>query len=318
MSIVERRMKGNNMTLQQLKYAVYIAEYKSMNKAATELFVTQPSLSNAIKELEEEIQIPLFIRSNRGIAITAEGEEFLGYARQVLEQYQLMEEKFIEKKEVKQKFSVSMQHYTFAVQAFINMAKEFGMEDYEFAIHETKTYEVIENVKNQKSELGILYLNEFNKKVMGKIFQENGVEFTALFECEIYVYLWKENPLADKEVINFEDLKEYPYLSFEQGDNNSFYLAEEVFSTYGYKQMIKADDRATMLNLMIGLNGYTLCSGIICNDLNGKEYAAIPLNTTEKMNIGYIKKKDMTLSRLGKKYIEEVKKYENHICKKVI
>lgn len=301
------------MTLQQLKYAVCTAECKSMNKAASKLFISQPSLSGTIRDLEEEIGMKIFSRSNRGITITPEGEDFLGYARQILQQYQLMEEKFIEKKKPKQKFSVSMQHYTFAVQAFIEMAKDFGMDDFEFAVHETKTHEVIENVKNQKSEIGILYLNDFNRQVMEKIFQENAVEFTELFACGIYVFLSKGNPLAKKELIEFEDLKDYPCLSFEQGDENSFYFAEEVFSTYDYKQIIKTDDRATILNLMIGLNGYTLCSGIICNDLNGNEYAAVPLHTDEKMHIGYIKKKGMPLSRLGERYISELKKFEKNI-----
>ncbi|GFO86613.1 MULTISPECIES: LysR family transcriptional regulator [Anaerostipes] len=301
------------MTLQQLKYAVCTAECKSMNKAASKLFISQPSLSGTIRDLEEEIGMKIFSRSNRGITITPEGEDFLGYARQILQQYQLMEEKFIEKKKPKQKFSVSMQHYTFAVQAFIEMAKDFGMDDFEFAVHETKTHEVIENVRNQKSEIGILYLNDFNRQVMEKIFQENAVEFTELFDCGIYVFLWKGNPLAQKELIEFEDLKDYPCLSFEQGDENSFYFAEEVFSTYDYKQIIKTDDRATILNLMIGLNGYTLCSGIICNDLNGNEYAAVPLHTDEKMHIGYIKKKGMPLSRLGERYISELRKFEKNI-----
>lgn len=301
------------MTLQQLKYAVCTAECKSMNKAASKLFISQPSLSGTIRDLEEEIGMKIFSRSNRGITITPEGEDFLGYARQILQQYQLMEEKFIEKKKPKQKFSVSMQHYTFAVQAFIEMAKDFGMDDFEFAVHETKTHEVIESVRNQKSEIGILYLNDFNRQVMEKIFQENAVEFTELFDCGIYVFLWKGNPLAQKELIEFEDLKDYPCLSFEQGDENSFYFAEEVFSTYDYKQIIKTDDRATILNLMIGLNGYTLCSGIICNDLNGNEYAAVPLHTDEKMHIGYIKKKGMPLSRLGERYISELRKFEKNI-----
>ena len=298
------------MTLQQLRYAVCIANQKSMNKAAAELFITQPSLSSTIRDLEEEIGLTIFLRSNRGIVITPGGEEFLGYARQMLEQYRQMEERFVKKEKFKKKFSVSMQHYTFAVQAFIHMAKEFGMDDYEFAVHETKTYEVILNVKNQKSEVGILYLNDFNQKAMEKLLIDNDLEFIDLFRCGIYVYLWKGNPLAAMDRIGFEDLKNYPCLSFEQGNNNSFYLAEEVFSTYEYKQIIKADDRATLLNLMVGLNGYTLCCGIICEDLNGGEYRAIPLDTEDKMRIGYIKKKKMPLSVLGTKYIDELKKYE--------
>lgn len=298
------------MTLQQLKYAVYIAKYKSMNQAANALYITQPSLSATIRDLEEEIGFSLFHRTNRGVIITPEGEEFLGYARQMVEQYQLLEERFVYSKEYKKKFSVSMQHYTFAVEAFIKLAKEYGMDDYEFAVHETKTHEVIENVWQQRSELGIIYLNDFNEKALRKILKEHELEFYPLFTCGIYVYLSKTHPLAKKKSIALEELLDYPCLSFEQGDQNSFYLAEEVFSTYEYKQIIKADDRATLLNLMIGLNGYTLCSGIICEELNGEEYDAVPLKTDEKMNIGYIKKKNMPLSSIGVKYIDILKKYE--------
>ncbi len=301
------------MTLQQLRYVVSIAANKSMNKAAAELYITQPSLSSAIKDLENEIGITLFDRSNRGIILTPEGEEFLGYARQMVEHYTLIEERYIEKKKSKKKFSVSMQHYTFAVEAFIVMAREFGMDDYEFAVHETKTYEVIQNVRNQKSEVGILYLNDFNEKVLTKIFHENELEFLELFRCNIYVYLAKSNPLAQKKVITFEDLQEYPCLSFDQGDNNSFYFAEEVFSTNEYSKIIKANDRATFLNMMIGLNGYTLCSGIICEELNGYEYAAIPLDSQDQMVIGYIKRKKMPLSRLGERYIEALKTYKDKV-----
>lgn len=301
------------MTLQQLRYAVAIADNKSMNKAAAELFITQPSLSNMMKELESEIHIEIFSRSNRGIAITPEGEEFLGYARQMLDHYRLIEEKYVDHVPTKKKFSVSMQHYTFAVEAFIQLAKKFGMDEYEFAVHETKTSEVIENVQNNKSEIGIIYRNEFNGKFIDKILREKDLEFIPLFECGIYVYMSKMNPLAVKKQINFEELQRYPCLSFEQGDNNSFYFAEEVLSTQEYKQIIKADDRATMLNLMVGLNGYTLCSGIICAELNGDEYAAVSLNTQEKMTIGYIKHKRMPLSVLGEKYIEELKTYKDRI-----
>jgi DNA-binding transcriptional LysR family regulator len=270
--------------------------------------------------------------------ITPEGEEFLGYARQMLEHYQLIEERYVGGAQSKKKFSVSMQHYTFAVEAFIRMAKEFGMDEYEFAVYETTTAEVIDNVKTQKSEVGVLYINDFNEKVMQKLFKEAELEFISLFDCPIYVYMSKNHPLAsirkdDKtgadvitehgaeggadieydSKISMEQLRDYPCLSFDQGSNNSFYFAEEVLSTYDYKQIIKASDRATFLNLMIGLNGYTLCSGIICQELNGDDYTAIPLNTKERMTIGYIKKKNMPLSRLGEKYISILQEYENHV-----
>lgn len=269
------------MTLQQLKYAIAVADHGSMNEAAKELFISQPSLSGAMKELEKELGFDLFLRTNRGITITPEGEEFLGYARQVAEQYRLLCNRYVEKESL-EKFSVSMQHYSFAVKAFVETVKRAGMENYEFAIYETKTYEIIENVKNFKSELGILYMNDFNEKVLCKILRENQLKFTGLFTCDTYVYLRSGHPLAGKKVISMKDLEPYPCLAFDQGKNNSFYLAEEMKSTYDYKRMIKANDRATMLNLMTGLDGYTLCSGIICEELNGDDSMAIPLKETEK------------------------------------
>lgn len=303
------------MTLTQLKYAIIVANSTSVNEAARELFISQPSLSAAIKDLEDEIGIELFKRTNRGISVTPDGKEFIGYARQVVEQYGLIEKKYIEKDNIKKKFSVSMQHYTFAVSAFVEMVKQFGMDEYEFAVRETKTYEVIEDVKTFKSEIGILYQNEFNKKILTKMLSESGLEFHEILKCHIYVYMWKGHPLAKKKEISLEELDEYPCLSFEQGTFNSFYFAEEVLSTYEYKQLIKVNDRATILNLMIGLNGYTLCSGIICEDLNGSEYCAVKLKSDEAMTIGYISRKGIAISELGKKYLEEIAKYKGKALK---
>ena len=300
------------MTLQQLKYALTIADCGSMNEAAKQLFISQPSLSETMKELETEIGLDIFLRSNRGIVITPEGEEFLGYARQVTEQFGLLQSKYIDKK-VKEKFSVSTQHYTFAVKAFVETVNQIGMEQYEFAVHETTTISVIENVKNFKSEIGVLYENDFNEKVLNKMFKENGLEFVELFSCDTFVYLWSGHPLAKQDVITMEELDEYPCLSFDQGKNNSLYLAEEMKSTYEYRRLIKANDRATLLNLMIGLNAYTLCSGIICEDLNGDDYKAVPLRETEKMRIGYIKRKGAKVSHIGELYIEELKKYKEKV-----
>lgn len=303
------------MTLSQLKYVITVAEAKSMNEAAKQLFISQPSLSASIKDLEEEIGIEVFRRSNKGVFMTPEGEEFIGYARQVVEQYKLIETKYIDKENIKKKFGVSTQHYTFAVNAFVQMVKQFGMDEYEFAIYETKTHEVIEDVKNFRSEIGILYINDFNKKILNKLFTEYGLEFHPILDCHIYVYMWKGHPLAGRKEIELEELGDYPCLSFEQGNNNSFYFAEEVLSTYHYKQLIKANDRATLLNLMVGLNGYTLCSGIICEELNGSDYCAVRLKSDEIMTIGYLSRKGVTISSLGQKYIDELSKYKDKALK---
>ncbi len=298
------------MTLTQLMYAVAVADSKSMNKAARELFISQPALSGSIKELEEELNTEIFTRTNRGILVTAEGKEFLSYARQMTELNKMICDRY-KNKYVKKKFSVSMQHYSFAVEAFIKLGKKLSMDEFELAVHETKTYEVIKNVRDNISEIGIIYLNEFNEKALKKIFAVNEVEFISLFDCGISVYLSKSHPLAGKKLIKLEDLQPFPCLSFEQGDKNSFYFSEEVLSTLDYKQIIKANDRATMLNLMLGLNGYTLCSGLICDDLNGGNYTAIPFDTKDIMTIGYIKKKGMPLSTMASDYIEILISYGN-------
>lgn len=299
------------MTITQLKYVITIAESSSMNKAAEKLFISQPSLSASIKELENEIGIELFRRTNRGITMTPEGKEFIGYAKQTVQQYELIEAKYINKKELKKKFSVSTQHYAFAVKAFSEMVKQFGMEEYEFSIYETKTYDVIEDVKDFRSEIGILYLNDFNQNVLSKIFSKNSLEFHSLLNCGIYAYMWKNHPLANEKRITLEQLNDYPCLAFDQGSNNSFYFAEEVLSTYEYKQLIRANDRATLLNLMVGLNGYTLCSGILCEDLNGSEYCAVKLDSDEIMTVGYLVRKGMKISPLGQKYLEEILKFKD-------
>ena len=299
------------MTLVQLKYAIAVVGQNSLNEAAKMLFISQPSLSSAIRSLEKEIGFDIFIRSKTGITLTVKGAEFIGYAKSVMEQYELLDAKYIAQTKVKKNFSVSMQHYTFAVNAFVELVKQYGMDEYEFEVHETKTYEVIENVRNHKSEIGILYLNDLNKKVLHKLFAEYGLQFEPLLECGVYVYMWKGHPLAERQEIALEELDEYPCLGFAQGEHNSFYFAEEVLSTYQYKRFIRANDRATLLNLMVGLNGFTLCSGIICEDLNGKDYCAVKLRSDERMTIGYISRKDAPVSAIGQKYLEEIAKYKD-------
>ena len=303
------------MTLTQLRYVITVANSGSMSEAARKLFIAQPSLSAAVKELEAELSMELFRRTNRGISVTPEGEEFIGYARQIVEQYELVESKYIDKTTMKKKFSVSMQHYTFAVNAFMEMVKQFGMDEYEFAVRESRTYDVMEDVSNFKSEIGILYVNDFNRKVLEKIFHEKELEFHEILNCHIYVYLSKKHPLAKYKLITLQELQDYPCLAFDQGNYNSFYFAEEVLSTYDYKQLIRANDRATMLNMMVGLDGYTLCSGIICEDLNGSEYCAVKLDSDEIMTIGYLVRKGTTISPLGHKYLDELSKYKDNVLK---
>ncbi len=302
------------MTLTQLNYFITITEAKSINKAAEQLYVSQPSLTSAMQELEKELGITLFYRSGRGVTLTNDGTEFLLYARQLLGQYETILEKYGKNGSLRKKFGVSTQHYSFAVKAFVDMAKEFDMSKYAFAIRETRTAEVIRDVSTMRSEIGILYLSDFNRKSLEKMMKSAGLEFHYLIECQAYVYLWKNHPLAGEDSISFQQLADYPCLSFEQGEDSSFYLAEEILSTNEYPRIIHANDRATMLNLMVGLNGYTLCSGIICEELNGNEFAAVPFrgdeeNQNSRMEIGYIVRKNTILSKMGEIYVEALKRY---------
>ena len=300
------------MTLQQLKYILAISETGSMNKASEQLYVSQPSLTSSVQELEKEIGIKIFHRSGRGVTLTNDGAEFIQYARQVVGQFDVLAEKYISKGGIKKKFGVSTQHYSFAVKAFVEMVKHFDTSEYEFAVRETKTAEIISDVATLRSEIGIIYLNDFNRKSLTKLLSSNGLEFHTLTKCSPFVYLWKGHPLAGEKSINFEQLADYPCLSFEQGDKSSFYLAEEILSTNEYQRIIKANDRATMLNLMIGLDGYTLCSGIIREELNGSDYIAVPFDggsADEIMEIGYITLKNVILSEMAEIYISEIKSY---------
>lgn len=300
------------MTLQQLKYILEVAKCGSINEASKNLFISQPSLSNTIKDLEKELHITIFNRTNKGIIVSKEGLEFLGYANQIIEQISLLEEKYLHKRNRKIKFSISCQHYSFAINAFVELIKEYGYDQYDFSIQETRTAEIIDNVKNMISEIGILYLNDFNKKVLLHFFKDAKLEFYELFVAKPHVFLSKYHPLAKFESLDLEMLDDYPYLSFEQGQNNSFYFSEEILSTYPHKKSIKVYDRATLFNLAIGLNGFTISTGIISSELN-PEIIAIPLNVDDYFKVGYLKRKDTKLSQIGEIYINKLKEYTNSL-----
>lgn len=297
------------MTLQQLKYVVMVAEKGTITEAAKKLFISQPSLTNAIRELENEMNITIFDRTNKGISVSKDGEVFLGYARQVLEQANLLEEKYLGKSDIKQQFCISTQHYSFAVNAFVDLIKEYGQDKYDFSLRETQTYEIIDDVARMKSEIGVLYLNDFNENVILKELKANNLEFHELFVARPHVFISDRHPLAEKESVSFNDLMPYPYLSFEQGEHNSFYYSEEIFSMEEKNKNIRVRDRATLFNLVIGLNGYTVCSGVIDEELNGKNIISVPLDEAGDMHIGYITHKKMIPSRWGATYIEALKKY---------
>lgn len=307
---------SDSMTLQQLKYAVAVADFHNITEASRRVFVSQPSLTAAIRELENEMGITIFTRSNKGVTVTNEGDEFLSYARQVLEQASLLEERFKSQNGsiTSPIFSVSCQHYSFAVNAFVDVIRQFGGNEYNFTLRETQTHEIIEDVAHLKSEVGVLYLSGRNENVITKLIKKNNLIFEPLFTAPLHVFVSKKNPLAKKRKIKLTDLANFPYLTYEQGDFNSFYYAEEPLTEIDFEcpKNIQVRDRATLFNLLIGLDGYTICSGIISHELNGPEIIARPLDCKEYMTVGIIRKKGMNLSRYASAYIEAIQRNQGY------
>lgn len=301
------------MRIQQLEYLERIVEAGSINEAAKRLFLTQPSLSNAVKELENEMGIQIFQRSSGGISLTAEGREFMTYSKQILDQVNLMNERYKNGQQRKQSFSVSAQHYAFVVHAFVELIKSVNANEYQFTLRETETQNIFNDLAQFKSELGILYTNGFNQKIMQRLFKENNLVFTPLFVAKPHIFVSRYNPLTSKSSVNLSDLEDYPYLSYEQGEVNSFYFSEEILSTLSHKKTIKVSDRATIFNLMVGLNGYTINSGIISSKLNDDKIVAIPLNVDDDITMGWLKHRQVELSPLAERYLtmlkEQIKGY---------
>ena len=300
------------MTLQQMNYLLTIAESRSMNKASEKLYISQPTLTSAVRDVEKEIGIPVFHRTHKGVTPTAEGEELLQRIKKVYKQYEEVMEYYRDDSNYRRKFAVSMQHYSFAVKAFIKMAQRYDSKKFDLALRETKTIDVINDVSTLKSELGIIYISDANQKVINKLMRENELEFTELIKCLPSVYLARSHPLANEKELTFEQLEPYPCLSFEQGGDADIYLSEEMLIEHAYQKTVKATDRATMMNLMAGLNGYTLCSSIYSEKLSGDHFLVIPFKyddiTKNTMTIGYITKKNWEISSMGKQFLEEIHK----------
>lgn len=297
------------MKLQQLRYVVKVAECGSITEASRRLFVSQPSITASIRDLENEMGVHIFERTNKGVIVSEEGETFLGYARQVLDQADLLEGKYKGTSEQVPHFSVSCQHYSFAVNAFVDVIREFDAARYDFTLREEQTHEIIEDVAHMKSELGILYLSEHNREVIERMLAANELVFEGLFCATPHVFVCSGHPLADHASVTLEDLEDYPFLSYEQGSYNSFYYSEELTSTFERRKNIRVRDRATLFNLVMGLNGYTVCSGVISHELNGPGIISIPLDVDEYMEIGIITRKNTTLTRYGQAYIEAIRQH---------
>ena len=296
------------MTLQQLKYLIEIARCGSFNSAAQQLFVSQSTLSMSIKDLEEELGIQVFLRSNRGLTLTNDGTELLGYARQMVEQGDLLKARYADrKKSHHNRLSISTQHYAFSVQAFVNLVNEFQGSQYDFTLRETRTGNIIDDVREFRSELGIIYLSDFNERVLVRALDEANLSFTLLFEARAHVFVGSHHPLAGRKSLKPQDLEEYPRYSFEQGSANSFHFAEEPLASLPHAKNITYSDRGTLTNLLTHGFGYTLSTGVLSSEMQ-TGIVAIPLECDEVMRVGYLMHNERKPSKLVQAYIAELER----------
>lgn len=298
--------RSSGITLQQLQYFIEVAAEGSISAAADILYVAQPTMSAAMKDLESRVGRALLARSARGVTLTTDGSEFLGYARQVVEQAELLEQRYLGRPPSRRLLGVSTQHYSFAVDAFVRMVKATSAAEYEFSLRETRTWDIIEDVRTLRSELGILFRNDFNRNVIDKLLRDSGLAFHPLFVAEPHIFVSRRNALASRERATLDDLVGLPRLTFDQGANNSFYFAEEILSTLSSAQEIRVSDRATIFNLMIGLDGYTISTGIISDDLD-PEIVAVPLDVDERIEIGWVGRTAIPLTEQAQRYLAEVR-----------
>ncbi|OYC95390.1 LysR family transcriptional regulator [Microbacterium sp. Yaish 1] len=299
-------VRRSGITLQQLQYFIEVAAEGSISAASDLLYVAQPTMSAAMKDLEARVGRDLLVRSARGVTLTTDGVEFLGYARQVVEQAELLEQRYLGRPPSRRLLGVSTQHYSFAVDAFVRMVRSTGAPEYEFSLRETRTWDIIEDVRTLRSELGILFRNDFNRNVIDKLLRDSGLAFHPLFVAQPHIFVARRNPLASRSRATLDDLVDLPRLTFDQGANNSFYFAEEILSTLSSKQEIRVSDRATIFNLMIGLDGYTISTGIISDDLD-PEIVAVPLDVDERIEIGWIGRTAVPLTEQAQRYLAEVR-----------
>ena len=299
------------MNITQLKYVLKVAASSSMREASTKLYVSQPALSASIRELEDEIGIIIFERTNKGITLTDDGREFLTYAKKAVGQYGILEDRYLSRDSDKEKFSVSTQHYNFAIKAFTDVIKRLDPEKYVFSIHETKTKKVLDDVGSLKSAVGVISFSSSNEALIKKLFRDYQLEFTPLMKRDTYVYVWKNHKFAGYKEISIEEMHDFPCVSFDQTGDGNVYLTEEAMADYSFDKMIKSDDRATTMEIIAELGGYSVGSGMLSKEgsiLQG--LVGIKMKEEDPLTIGYITRKGGALSRYGEEYIKELLRYK--------
>lgn len=293
------------MTIQQCRYVLEIARCGSFSQAAKQLFVAQSSLSFGVKALESELGITIFERSGSGTCLTDEGAEFIKYARQICKNTDLITERYDQN--IRQKLYIATQHYDFIADIFGKFLTEEGSNAYRFSIREIETYNVIRDVQTAASDIGILAIKDSNLEIMKRYLSRRKLGFTPLLEVRPHVFFRKGHPLEDKKLLTMGDLKDFPYVSYEQGEHNSDYFTEELMDASYIPKHIEISDRATLMNVLLLTDAYTAGTGIMPSALNKGDIVSVPLDTQERYHIGYILNKERKTAEITLKFIDRLR-----------
>ena len=289
------------MTVQQCRYALEIAKQGSFNEAAKNLFVAQSSLSSSIKALEEELGITVFDRVSNGVLLTEEGAEFIRYATQLVEQHDFVLKRY-SYQQSSQKLYISTQHYDFVADIFGKLLWETKAESYQFALRETQTYQVIREIETAYSDIGVLAIKGNDDGIMKRYLHKKGLLFTPFLKAFPHVFVRKKHPLAKEKSLCYHQLKEYAYVSYEQGEHHNSFFTEEIMNSFSDKH-IEISDRASLMNVLLSTDCYTVGTGIMPSALNNGNIVSIPLDSEEFYTIGYILHGNKKITPLMERFI---------------
>ena len=300
------------MTIQQCKYVIEIAKSGSFNEAGKQLFVAQSALSSSIKQLEKELGIKIFERSKNGVRLSMEGAEFVRYAEQLVDRSDFIQNRYGGFADYK-KLHIATQHYDFVAEAFCKFLTSTKEKKYDFSIRELKTYQVIYEIEKAFCDVGILAIKDNDFDVMTRYLDNKGIVFNEFLQSPPHVYVRKEHALAKRKQISYDDLIDYPYLSYEQGARNSSFFTEELVDGFKANKRVTISDRATLMNVLLTTDSYTVGTGIMPSALNGGKIVGIKIASQSFYRIGYVLRKGESVNELTTAFIRELEEIFKNI-----
>ena len=295
------------MNIQQLRYVVAIANSGTFREAAEKMYVSQPSLSISVRDLEKELGFKIFRRTSSGTFLTRRGMEFYEKAQDVVKGFDIFQNQYASPEEEKKEFSISSQHYDFLPPLMTEFSIRYP-ENKNFRIFESTTVQILDEVAQGHSELGIIYLNRQNTKGIMQRVDKLGLEVVDLIPFHTHIYLRKGHPLAKKKKLVMEDLAQLPTVRFTQEKDEYLYYSENFVDTSSSSQMFNVTDRATLNGILERTDAYATGSGFLdSQSVNG--ITVIPLEDNLDNKMVYVKREEMDLSPVAEKFVEVMVEY---------